>query len=78
MFLLEFWIFFRQKVSSQATLHTYLGPQRIFGDMRFEAPNALKVSALSNNPDLEAAGALRSKRGQDDRVRWQMRGRVQP
>jgi hypothetical protein len=52
MFFLEFWIFFRQKVSSQAPLHTYLGPQRILGDMHFGARNALKFSALSNNPDF--------------------------
>jgi hypothetical protein len=54
MFFLEFWIFFRQKVSSQAPLHTYLGPQRILGDMHFGARNALKFSALSNNHDLKA------------------------
>ena len=54
MFFLEFWIFSRQKVSSQAPLHTYLGPQRILGDMHFGARNALKFSALSNNPGLFA------------------------
>ena len=48
----EFWISFRQKVSSQAPLHKYLGPQRIWGDMHFWGPNALKFSALSNNPGL--------------------------
>ena len=57
MFFLEFGIFFRQKVSSQAPLHTYLGPQRILGDMHFGARNALKFSALSNNPDFVAAEA---------------------
>ena len=52
MFFLEFWIFSRQKVSPQAPLHTYLGPQRTLGDMQVGGPTASKLNALSNNPDF--------------------------
>ena len=43
--------FFRQTESFQASLHTYLDPQSIMGDIHFWARNVLKFSALSNNPD---------------------------
>ena len=63
IFLFEFWILFRQKVSSRAHLHTCVGPQRILEDMHFGARNALKFSALSNNPDF-----IKQSKADPDRI----------